>query len=376
MKLRRMLLTLLVILPILVTGCTWLTRSWPHFDFLKEKFAAGEAPDLAYIDGVWAPGYIDQSWLRPIPGELMDDDFYPQLLEYFQRDGQTYALPHNFQTVQLLVNSEMFEKAGLDPPTTWDEFRETAQMLTNHDEGVYGIGLTSALWNFLPALFQAGGSLLDESGTQLTLDTPEAIEALSFYTDLTVSYEVAYVVEGEWPTLGEYDEMLQLFSQGKIAMFFAGPNIYKILKDQGLPVQVVESPAGPAGKATVAHVRGYGLFRDADTGDPALDLLRFATSQEGMKFWIGDSETPPDYMPARQSLRDEWLEVHPDTVPFMAGVDYIRSYQPATASTAAIAEFDQLAAKVISQALHGEISAEEALGILQEKGNAILEEEQ
>lgn len=376
MKLRRILLTPLVILPFLVTGCTWLTRSWPHFDLVAEMLAAGEALDVAYIDGVWAPGYINQGWLNPIPDELVEDDFYPQLREYFQRAGQTYALPHNFQTVQLLVNSEMLEEAGLEPPTTWDELQEAAQALTNYDEDVYGIGLTTALWNFLPVLGQAGGSLLNESGTQLTLDTPEAIDALTFYTDLTVNYEVAYVVGGEWPTLGEYDEMLELFSQGKIAMFFAGPNIYKILKDQGMPVQVVECPAGPAGKATVAHVRGYGLFSEADPGDPALDLLRFATSQEGMKFWIGDSEAPPDYMPARQSLRGEWLEAHPDTEPFMVGVTYIRSYQPATASLETIAEFDQLAAEVIDQALHGEISAEEALGILQEKGTALLEQEQ
>lgn len=372
MKLRVISLKLLVvILPILLVAARCEYLSQPYFDRLVMRIETGQPPDVGYIDALRAPEYIREGRLRPLD-ELIDteelDDFYEPLLAYFQRDGQTYALPRDYQTVALLVNVDLFEEAGLEPPTTWDEFYEAAATLTDGD--VYGLGLTTNLWNWLSFLFQAGGSLLDETGTQMTLDTPEAGKALTFYTNL---YKDGYVflADGEWPYRG-MDKILKAFAQGKVAMFLGANDAYAILRARDVPVQVVELPAGPAGEATIPYVVGYGLFSDAGTepGHPASDLLRFICSREGMEIWAES----PIYMPTRQSMRDGWVEMHPDAAAFMAEVDYLRSYQPATASFQAIENFDRQAAGIIADAMRGEISVDEALEMLQAAGTEMLQE--
>lgn len=392
MKLRRILLTLLVISPVLLFNCRDEVRSQPYFDRLVTLIVAGEAPDVGYVDSLRATEYINQDLLWPIPDELVEDDFYPQLLAYFQREGQTYALPRDFQTVALLVNMDLFEEAGLLSPSEleefkWDHFQEIAAVLTNPDEDVYGVGLTAGLVNWLPFLLQAGGSPLDESGAQITLDTEEAWVALTFYTDL-IRNGYALVSDGPWPFLGMYGEggLLEMFAHGKVAMILAGPTMYNDLKrlleemDSPPHVEVVELPEGPAGKATIAYVVGFGLFREPSAS--ALAFLQFVTSGEGMQIWFSPESldlkppipAPPIYMPARISQRDAWMEAHPDTAAFMSGVDYLSFYQPPTASFQGMEEFDRLAAEILSAVLRAEITVEEAVQELQANGDAILAE--
>ena len=160
-----------------------------------------------------------------------------------------------------------------------------------------------------------------------------------------------------------YDEALQLMqldpaTQGKVRVF--------------------ELPAGPAGKATIAEVRGLGLFsQPGQAPSPsAVEFIQFATSQEGMSFWIGDRGTPPDYLPARRSLRGAWLEAHPDTAAFIAGIEYAQPYFPTVGSAATVFQFYEMATEPFVAALRGELSPEEALAIINKEGNAILEGEQ
>jgi ABC-type glycerol-3-phosphate transport system substrate-binding protein len=418
MKVRKILLVFLLISPVLTTYCTEPYSSRTYFEQLEEKLytmqAAGvETPAVVYVDGLWAPQYISQGLLTPIPVERMDDfgDFYETLLPYFQRDENqlpcsdssgacyTYALPHNVQTMGLVVNWDLFQEAAQyvdidlkrveEGEWNWDDFRAMAENLTTLGPDVYGVGLTPGFWNFLPFLFQADGLLLNESGTELILtqhraeEAWPAFDALAFYTDL---YREGLVFPprdqwpvGQWPYWGQYDEMIDAFAEKRIAMLPTGPSVYdRILDRMGLDpatqetVKVIELPAGPARRATIGEVRGFGLV--GEPSEAAVKFLNFATGPEGMSFWIGDQQSPPDYLPARRSLRGAWLETHPDTNAFAAGTEYMVSYQPAVAPIQAIAEFDQLAADYISGALLGEISVEEALEIIQAEGNAKLQE--
>jgi multiple sugar transport system substrate-binding protein len=355
---------------LLIAGrCEYLSQ--PYFDQLAARIDDDQPPDVGYMDVLRAPEYIREGRLRPLDG-LIDAndlaDFYAPLLANFQREGRTYLCPRDFQTVALLVNVELFEETGLEPPTTWDEFSYVVETMA--DMGYYGVGLSPDLWNWMPFLFQAGGSLLDESGTEMTLLTEEAEEALAFYTDLHLD-GYAFMPEDEsWPPYQRRAELLTAFVQGEVAMIFGANDSYTLLRAElGDRVQVAELPEGPDGKATIAYAVGYGLFSDAGTEPgPALDLLHLICSREGMEIWAES----PIYMPTRQSMREEWVAMHPDAAAFMAGVDYLHSYQPAIASHEAIEAFDRQANLILTKAMRGEISVDEALEMLQE-GNATLQ---
>src|SRR4051812_49194096 len=47
----------------------------------------------------------------------------------YRADGQVYSLPFASQTLGLFINKDVFEKAGLTPPTTWDEFITVSKAL-------------------------------------------------------------------------------------------------------------------------------------------------------------------------------------------------------------------------------------------------------
>lgn len=429
MKLRKILLMLLVISPVLFLNCRDEIRCQPYFDKLVRRIGDEDAPDVGYVDSLRAPGYVKEGWLKPIPDQLVEKDFDPRLLAYFQRDESgrhcgessdtcyTYALPHDFQTVALVLNVELFERIDIDPERipdlavagewTWDKFEGFAAELTSHDEGIYGAGLTSAFTNWLPFLLQAGGSLFDESGTFMTLDTDEAREAMIFYTDLVLN-GFAFVPEGPWPSRGMFGQLewpeppaygegglLDMFVDGRVAMFFAGPSQYNSLRnlyrDKRIfdpPVRVVELPAGRSGKrATVAYVVGYGLFQEPS--ESALAFLAFATSEDEMRIWFEPESlgleppmpAPPIFMPARLSLQQDWVDAYSESEAdksaaeaFLAGADYLHFYQPATLPFEALEAFDREAAEILSWALAGEIATEEAVQELQAAGNTILEE--
>jgi raffinose/stachyose/melibiose transport system substrate-binding protein len=95
---------------------------------IRTAVGAGQAPTLIYS---WGGGVL-RSYVEA--GAVADlsayRDRYPQLFERYvpvalennQFDGRIYALPFNkVNPVVLYYNAELFTRAGVRPPTTWDE---------------------------------------------------------------------------------------------------------------------------------------------------------------------------------------------------------------------------------------------------------------
>jgi ABC-type glycerol-3-phosphate transport system substrate-binding protein len=273
--------------------------------------------------------------------------------------------------VTLLINEELFDDHEVEPPTTWDELADVGRRIQDAEREAGNVefsalGLTAGIWNFLPFLYQAGGSLLHADGAP-ALDTDEAKAAFSFYTGL-VREELAFVAHGqEHPYWGTYggDSVVARFVQGQIAMCFGGHGVYCSLRHDGAPVKAIEPLKKSAGSSrkTVALVRGYALFGGAEkpARPEAMDFLRFLTSRRAMELWIGNSETPPEYMPARESLREDWLEVHPDTEAFVNSVGYLAEHRVSLVSWTKVQGLDQRSANIIGAALQPETSEEQAL---------------
>ena len=120
-----------------------------------------------------------------------DNTFLEAALEPYRDEGQVWAVP-TFGMIQMLwYRADMFEDAGLDPddpPQTWDELYEAAETLTG--DGQYGMGLPTSRHLFtdqaLYSIMVAGGAkdIFTEDG-EPNFNTPETVESLRFYNDLT-----------------------------------------------------------------------------------------------------------------------------------------------------------------------------------------------
>jgi multiple sugar transport system substrate-binding protein len=366
-KLKFILILVAIVSLFFQANCTELPSALPFFNSIEVQITAGDAPDVMFMDSLNAPAYIQNEIIPAISGQFDTEDFYPQTLSAFQKNGELYALPHDFQPAALLYNADFFEKYGVEPPSNWDELYNLSTKLTEElraegNEGFAAFGLTATLWNWSPFLYQAGGSVKD-------LTSPEAVKALDFYTSLVTSGG-ATVGKGSWPHMGAYpgdSDLLDRFAQGQIVMLIAGPSVYKYLsREMGVPVSLAPLPAGPDGRqATVAYVRGYALSSRGMDNPLAQRFLQYITDPKAMQYWTGNEETPLDYIPARKSMADSWLNAHPDTKVFLESINTVQTEMVSVPSTGTLLEFDRYGSEIMLQVLNQQIPVQDALNQLQ-----------
>jgi multiple sugar transport system substrate-binding protein len=202
--------------------------------------ASGTPPDVAYLDGALA-------FTLAAEGKLLDlTPFFEQDAEAKSRLDQTYYRYQDKifgasigEIMLLYYNKDLFDAAQLDyPPSkaesawTWDEFVDVAKKLTKDNNGrdatspdfdpdsieTYGLAFPQTINGYLPMIYSNGGDLVDEAGTKLLLDQPEAVEVLQKMQDLIYVHHVA-------PTPAQAESFPAtdvLMMTGKIAMDFNG----------------------------------------------------------------------------------------------------------------------------------------------------------
>src|SRR5690606_15512708 len=105
--------------------------------------AAGAAPDAAMLKVNALPRLIEMGALEPLepwldawPGKAeILPDLFPLVAA---ADGTQYYLPLQYVVLYLYYRTDWLAEAGLEPPTTCDEFLTVANAFT-HD-GRYGFG--------------------------------------------------------------------------------------------------------------------------------------------------------------------------------------------------------------------------------------------
>jgi sn-glycerol 3-phosphate transport system substrate-binding protein len=223
------------------------------------------------------------------------DGFIPALLANSHSGGKRWSVPFQRSTVVLYWNKEAFRAAGLDPerpPASWEEMVETGRRLTLRDAAgnvtQWGVQVPSSAFPY--ALFQcfatqSGAMLVDATGTRTALDSPEVIEALQFWVDLSRVHRIHPPGVIEWGTAP------QDFLSGKVAMTWVTTgNLAHIRASARFEFGVAMLPA----KARRGSVPGGGnlyVFKDTTPAEraAALAFLRFLTSPERAAQWSIDT---------------------------------------------------------------------------------------
>lgn len=281
----------------------------PDYDTtLQTTFASGDPPDVFYIDSLRLPDLVEAG-VVDIGGDKIEnpEGFYESLVNVFTYNGEFVCPPKDFSTLTLQYNKGMFDAAGLEYPTddwTWDDLRAAAEALTGTNaEGqqVLGIVMNPELARWLPFLYQAGGSVLNDDWTEVTLDSDEAREAFNFYVGLAQDgfAGAASDVDAGWA--GE------AFGLGRAAMTIEGNWIIQALIDQFPDIDwgAVQLPAHPGGgEATMTFTVCYGVAAGSDNQDAAWQLANFLTGEAGGQI-VAEAGFGP--MPPRTALADTWL---------------------------------------------------------------------
>lgn len=213
--------------------------------------AAGDLPDVLMLDNPTVSTIASIGALVPL--KTLGPTAIPTLGAAQQAEakfnGTIYGYPLYTNTIALFYNKTMFAAANLQPPTTWAQLLTDAKALTNAQH--YGIafsGETCAgcnVWTFIPFLLTNGGSL-----THLT--TPQSIQALTLWTDLTKEG----AIDKDFTNWNQ-GQPEAAFAAGKAAMMINGPWFYPVLNSvKGLSYGVVEIPVNTPGQNVVGPIGG------------------------------------------------------------------------------------------------------------------------
>ncbi|MGQ0608770.1 MAG: ABC transporter substrate-binding protein [Chloroflexota bacterium] len=281
------------------------------------QFSTGDPPDLFYVGatGEAAP-WIGDELLEPLDGyiegnpEVGIDQFYPGLLAPFQVDGSTYGLPKDASPLALFYNPEMLDAAGVEVPTNWDELAAAAEALTSDD--VTGLCLGAEIQRWGAFIYQNGGALYNKDMTEMTLDSPETVEALDYLLGLHESGSMQTPAEIGATWCGE------AFGTQQAAMTMEGnwlvPAMDNDFPDTGF--EMAELPQGEQ-PGNLAFTVAYSIGADSANKETAWVLLQYLAGQEGMAKWTSLGLA----LPARADV-----EPAENRDALVAGLEYATAY--------------------------------------------------
>ena len=117
--------------------------------------------------------------------ELGGDDLIPSFVEAGTADGKTSAVPYYAGSAYVFYRTDLFEKSGLQVPTTMQEFIDAAIKLKQDNASTpnfSGFWLPGQDWRDGQAfIWDAGGDWAEQDGDEWkgTLSSPESIEGLT-----------------------------------------------------------------------------------------------------------------------------------------------------------------------------------------------------
>jgi multiple sugar transport system substrate-binding protein len=297
---------------------------------IQAAFASGDYPNVFYVDSSKLPDWAEAGVLASGEGKIENlSDHYPSLLEAFTYKGTLYCPPKDFSILALQYNKDMFDAAGLDYPTadwTWDDLRAAAEKLTGQTadgKKILGVILPADFNRWLPFLYQAGGSVLNEDWTEVTLDSDQAREALDYYVGMVTDGI------GGTPSMVDAGWGGEALGQGRAAMVMEGNWVITYLLQQfpDLHWGVTVLPKHPSGgQATMVYTVCYAVGSSNKSPDESWKLVNFLTGPEGSKLV---AEQGFGVIPPAMSAADTWLQaIGPEIGQgFLDGASYAHKWQ-------------------------------------------------
>lgn len=326
-------------------------------DRIVSSFLAAEPTyDMIVVDNPWMTDFVNGGFLEPLDERIAAvdgfdyEDYSEPLRNIAEVEGKTYGVPFYNYALALVYRRDLYREAGLEPPTSLDELAQSAAKL---DEGkVDGIAMQpqkgyKIFEEWANYLFAAGGSIQDEEG-KVTLDSPEAREALEKYIE--IYKESAPENSLNWA----FDEAIRAVQSGRAAQLLNYNWMLPTLnKEGGDRFDIAEVPGGKS----VLGAWYWGVPTNSATKDAAWSFIA----------WIGDKQREKQrVIQGGAPVRNSTLE-DPEVWEQGFGEDYYKVVQSALEDAAPLAdgknaeEMINVVGEELNAAVAGQKSVDEAI---------------
>ena len=269
---------------------------------LKTRLIKEDYPDIIGIGGdINYSNFLDAELFMDISDfEGVDDikSAYMQIeedLEFIPQDG-VYALPYVANAAGILYNKEMFSENGWEIPTTWTEFTElcdTISETTNIDPLYFGFKdtwTTLAPWNALAVGLADSDicSQVNAGKTTFSEGYKEVAEKMKSLLQYAEPNPYAY----------SYNDACTAFARGESAMYVIGsyavPQILSVNPDME-----IDSFPFPANENEADNVLNSGVdlqfsvMKKCENKEAAYEVLRFLYEDETIQIYLDDQSAIP-----------------------------------------------------------------------------------
>jgi multiple sugar transport system substrate-binding protein len=264
--------------------------------------------------------------------------YYSQLVQEWTYNGKVYGLPKDWDTIAILYNKQIFQKAGLPAPTnlTWNPtdggtFLQLAQKLTVDSNGkhptdpgfdashISQYGFVSdnnpqeLYWNFIA---MNGGSFLDKPfGQNFQFNQPPAAQAMQFLVDLITKYHVSPSAAQTNPNPSI---AFQLLEGGHAAMVTGGSwELTSVSQQMNQPWGVAQLPAGPNGVMSVFNGLTDAIYAKTQHPKEAWELEQWLASSQSEHIMGSGGFVWPGIQSEDQSFLQYWQKKGIDVSPYL-----------------------------------------------------------
>ena len=361
---------------------------WSNFETeIKKTWSAqGDNYDLIVGDSQWLGKgatqghYVDLTdWSK---ANVPIADIAPAALKnYGEYNGKLWALPCMSDATVFAYRKDLFADAAnktafkakygkeLEPPKTWDDFKNVAAFFTKPDGKQYGAAVyyskeyDGATMGFDQLLWSFGGDLSKDGKVEGVLNSPTGVKALQYYIDLK-----KFTPPGSENYY--FSECLRDFQEGKVAMaeswFAFLPDLTgdknKFKEQTGyFPI-----PSGPSGQFVSLGGQGVSISSYSKKQDDAKKFLAWFEKEDTQIKWVALGGLTANN---KVAATDAFKTATPYNTVFTESVPHLKDFY----NTPEYSELLTISQTELNAAIAGQKSAKDALDAIAKQQQAIMD---
>jgi multiple sugar transport system substrate-binding protein len=329
---------------------------------LQTAIAGKTTPDVSQMGTDMMGQFGATGAFEPVPADIDPSAFFDSAWKTNIVDGVVSGVPWYVETRLLYYRTDIAKKAGITtPPATWDDLKAMAKAMKTQGGAKWGISLGTKNWQeYLPFLWSNGGDVVDASGKP-TLNSPQAVEALTFYD--------SFFKEGLTPkSVPEGFAIEAAFVKGDNPMFFSGPWHLGLVKTAG--------GAGFDGKWAIAPMTSKTsstsflggsnmvVYKNSKNKDAAWAFVKFLSDPKTQALWY---TTATDLPAVQAGWDDPAVKSDPNVAMFGAQLKDTKA-QPVSATWS---ELSTAINDILEKMTTGGIEPQAAADQMQQKAESI-----
>jgi multiple sugar transport system substrate-binding protein len=342
---------------------------------------AGDLPDLIMCSTDHTPSLITSGVLADLnayieeAGDVNPEEFAPGVAQGFNMFGRWWGFPYDVSTFGIYYNKDMFDAAGAayppafgETPWTWEQFVETAVQVTKPNGEQWGVWWENPPTNQYLAsnfIYGTGGRNFDDDLRQCIIHSQEAAAGLQYMVDLIHQHQVA-------PTPAETaGGDINYFQSGLSAMMLNGQwALGRTARAAEFPFDVSYFPLD-AEQRVVTGGSGFAMSATTEHPDDAWLWLKAFTSSEVLAAMVGATGRG---IPARLSATPSYIDSAstPNAAIFVEQLEYSFNDRSVLGFPEFLASYERNLDPIFNS---GEGSMIDALAVVQEEANSVLDEE-